>query len=498
MTLRVRASLATLGLFATLTLSNPTTSLAAGSCESTKPLTNAVLTKTALPKGGELLRYQFPPGQANSSGYAGRLTVAKGNLNYFGVTPTHSDFQNAATQEDLASGVKAIVHVNSDFFDFSSLMPYSAIGTSGKLIFAPQGSSPVVGVQLVKASSKTGIRAASKLVSAGRSATITGLNLPTIGTNSIVAYTASFSGSKLPSSTYSIQVSGGRVAKIFNSGSQVKPQSGYLFSATGSSVSVLKKFLIGSAASYKYPSGTIPQLSKDRVTSNGAVSTISGRALATISAVNLRRDYYQDGVVLFTDDYSGATPAGAATVVINSSSTVSRLEQNGYPTSVPNGYKVLQFFGSAQSQASRFSLGMKVSVSPSFSSNSGKKYSTVFGVGKSIITNGVNTASCVGNVDTIRPRTALGWDEAGNVYLATTTMGRDWPDGGQGGYRLGGSTVHQMADWLKLHGATQAVALDGGGSTTMLALLAGGIKRVDLPEGVWIREIPVGLALTSR
>ena len=498
MTLRVPASLATFGLVMTLTLSNPTISMAAGSCEATKPLTNAVLTKTDLTKGAELLRYQFPAGQANSSGYSGRLTVAKGNLNFFGVTPTHSDFQDASSQEGLAAGVKAIVHVNSDFFDFGSLMPYSAIGTAGKLNFAPQGSSPVVGVQFGKASSKTGIRATTKLISASRSATISGLNLRSIGSNSIVAYTASFPDSKLPSSRYSILVAGGRVAKVFNSGTITKPTSGYIFSANGTSVAALKSFSVGTAVKYTYPNGTIPQLSKDRVTSNGKVATVAGRVLSNISAVNIKKDYYQDGVVLFTDVYSGNTPAGAATVVINSSSTVSRVEQNGYAPSVPNGYRVLQFFGSTYSQVSKFSLGMKLSVSPSFSSSSGKKYSTVFGVGKSIITNGVNTASCVGNVDTIRPRTALGWDDFGNVYVATTTMGRDWLDGGQGGYRLGGSTVHQIADWLKLLGATQAVALDGGGSTTMLALLSGGYQRVDLPDGVWIRQIPVGLALTSR
>jgi hypothetical protein len=77
-------------------------------------------------------------------------------------------------------------------------------------------------------------------------------------------------------------------------------------------------------------------------------------------------------------------------------------------------------------------------------------------------------------------------------------MGRDWYDGGQGGYRLGGSTLHQLGDWLRSVGATNAVALDGGGSTTMLAKLSGDYHRVDLPDGVWIRDIPQGVALIAR
>lgn len=498
MTLKVRASLAVLGFLATFSFSTPAVVTAATLCEATKPLSNASLTKTALPNGGVLLRYQFAPGRANSSSYAGRLTVAKGNLNFFGVTPTHADFQSSLSQERLASGVNAIVHVNSDFFDFGSLMPYSAIGKSGSLKFAPQGSSSVIGVRSIKAASKTGIRATTKLVSSSKSVSVSGLNLPSISTNGIVAYTSSFSSSKLPSGSYSIQVSGGRVTKVFTSGATTRPSSGYIFSARGSSVSALKGFGVGTSTTYRYPSGTIPQLTKDRVTSTGTVSTSSGRVLASISAVNLQKDSYQDGVVLYTDDFSGGTSAGGATVVINSSSNVSRIDSNGYSPSVPAGYKVLQFHGSATSQISRFSVGLKVAVRPSFTSSSGNKYTTVFGVGKAIISNGRVIASCVGNVDTIRPRTAIGWDDYGNVYVATTTMGRDWPDGGPGGYRVGGSTVHQIADWLRALGATHGVALDGGGSTTMFAKLSGSYQRVDLPDGVWVRQIPVGLALTSR
>ena len=159
---------------------------------------------------------------------------------------------------------------------------------------------------------------------------------------------------------------------------------------------------------------------------------------------------------------------------------------------------MVQFYGSAGSDISGFAGGAKVSIKRSFKTTSGNAYDTVFGIGSTLISKGLVVAPCSGNSDTVRPRTAVGWDDNGNVYVATTTMGRDWPDGGQGGYRLGGSTVHQMADWLRDQGATNAVSLDGGGSTTMLAKLGGTYKRVDLPDGVWIRWIPIGVALISR
>jgi exopolysaccharide biosynthesis protein len=234
------------------------------------------------------------------------------------------------------------------------------------------------------------------------------------------------------------------------------------------------------------------------VTSNGVVTNSAGKTLANISAVNFYKSSYDSGVVYFNDEYAGTTPAGSATVVLNSSSVVTRVSDSGFSTSVAAGNQVLQFYGSSSSKAATFTAGMKVSVKRTFASTSKVTYQTVFGAGRLIINGGVVTASCAGNSDTIRPRTALAWDSFGNVYLATTTMGRDWADGGAGGYRVGGSTVHQIADWLRMLGATYAVSLDGGGSTTMLAMLSGSYHRVDLPDGVWTRWIPAGLAITNR
>jgi hypothetical protein len=66
-------------------------------------------------------------------------------------------------------------------------------------------------------------------------------------------------------------------------------------------------------------------------------------------------------------------------------------------------------------------------------------------------------------------------------------------------FRLVGSTVHQLAKWLKEMGATQAIMLDGGGSTTMLVQTpAADYKRVDLPPSEWVRAVPQGVTMIAR
>jgi hypothetical protein len=255
---------------------------------------------------------------------------------------------------------------------------------------------------------------------------------------------------------------------------------------------------VGASFRFSTPTGKIASLTRDSVVSSGVITNTAGKTLTTISAVNFWSSGYASGAVLFDDEYDAAPPTGGGTVVIAANGVVTRVSSSGSNVSIPSGGYVVQFYGSARSKAAEFMVGSKVSIKRTFKTTSGNSYDTVFGIGATLISKGVLLAPCSGNSDTVRPRTAIGWDDYGNVYVATTTMGRDWNDGGQGGYRLGGSTVHQMADWLKDQGATNAVSLDGGGSTTMIAKLGGNYKRVDLPDGVWVRSIPIGVAVISR
>jgi hypothetical protein len=470
----------------------------AASCEATRPLSRATVTNDSLEQGGSLTRYSFQAGEGNSSPYESRFTVTKSNLNYTTLTPTTAPYLRDQSQLSLAQGVSALVHVNGDFFDFSSRMPYSAIARGSQLTYSPQVRSKVIGIRSVTASSKTGVLKSSIVKSGGKNFTIYGLNLPVLTGSKTIAYSSTFASSVLPASAASILVVSGKVKTVYQRGTTIRPRSGYVFSAVGSAATNLKKLKVGATFSYRPPVGRIPQLSRDYLTSSGTITNSAGTVLASISAVNFWSQSYSSGAVVFDDKFDATPPKGAATVVVAANGVVTKVYASGSSQSIPSGGKVIQFYDTAQNKISGFVVGSSVTIKRGFTTSSGNSYETVFGIGATLLYRGAVVAPCTGNSDTVRPRTGIGWDDYGNVYVATTTMGRDWYDGGQGGYRVGGSTVHQMADWLRAVGATYAVSLDGGGSTTMLAKLAGDYHRVDLPDGVWIRYIPTGVALISR
>ena len=500
--MRAKAALravAIASIAATLLYSTALTSPAiAASCDVTQSLSKATKTVDPLDQGGSLTRFSFRAGQGNSSPYESRFTVSKTNLNYTTLTPTTAPYLRDRSQLSLAQGANAIVHVNGDFFDFSSRMLYSAVVRGASLSYAPQGKSRILGIRNVSATTKTGIRTKAIATWGSTKFAVAGVNLPILTGSSIVAYTSAYSSTTLPKSAAAILVVSGKVTRVYPNGTSVRPSSGYLFAATGSAATSLRKVTVGGKFSYKVPSGTIPAFTRDSLVPSGVISNSSGVALTAISAVNFWASNYASGAVIFDDAYDATPPTGGATVVIGSNNVVTKVATRGSSVAIPSGGYVVQFFGSSSSKASGFLVGSKVSIKRSFKTASGNTYDTAFGIGSTQITKGSVVATCEGNADTVRPRTSIGWDDYGNVYVATTTMGRDWPDGGQGGYRLGGSTVHQLADWLRDQGATNAVSLDGGGSTTMLAKLEGTYRRTDLPDGVWTRWIPMGVALIAR
>ena len=493
---KVAAIASTTSLFLASTLL--ITPAQAATCEPARSLSIATKTIDPLEMGGTLSRFAFRAGQGNSSPYESRFTVSKTNLNYTTLTPTTAPYLRDRSQLSLARDVNAIVHVNGDFFDFSSHMPYSAIARGSSLTYSPQAKSRVLGIRTIASSTKTGIRKKSLATWGSKKFTISGLNLPMLSGSTINAYSSAYPSSLVPNSAAAILVVSGKVKRVYPNGTATRPSSGYLFAATGSAATSLRKVTVGSSFKYSVPKGTIPSLSRDSLVSSGVVNNASGKTLTTLSAVNFWSSNYASGAVLFDDEYDATPPTGSGTVVIDSNGVVSKVSTSGSYQSIPTGGFVIQFYGSARAKVIEFVVGAKVSIKRSFKTTSGNSYDTVFGIGSTLISKGLVVAPCSGNSDTVRPRTAIGWDDNGNIYVATTTMGRDWNDGGQGGYRLGGSTVHQMADWLRDQGATNAVSLDGGGSTTMFAKLDGTYRRVDLPDGVWVRWIPIGVALISR
>ena len=85
------------------------------------------------------------------------------------------------------------------------------------------------------------------------------------------------------------------------------------------------------------------------------------------------------------------------------------------------------------------------------------------------------------------PRTLLGWTAAGDLLLVTI-------DGRQPGYS-NGATLAEAVDLVQSLGATNAINLDGGGSTTFAIRCATGACVANRPSDGRERPVPLALAV---
>lgn len=90
---------------------------------------------------------------------------------------------------------------------------------------------------------------------------------------------------------------------------------------------------------------------------------------------------------------------------------------------------------------------------------------------------------------TLHPRSALGFDDTGKWLLMVVVDGR------QPGFSEGMS-LHDLALLLRSKGCTQAINLDGGGSSIMLVKRQNRkIETVNRPSGILHRPVPVMLGI---
>lgn len=111
------------------------------------------------------------------------------------------------------------------------------------------------------------------------------------------------------------------------------------------------------------------------------------------------------------------------------------------------------------------------------------------GAGEKLVTNGTNVAPSTGGR---APRTAVGIKPDGSIILYTV-------DGRQTGYSAGATFQEEAGRMMEL-GCTEAVNLDGGGSTAMLALYPGdsGVNTINKPSGGSLRSCANYILLVSQ
>ncbi|WP_017573174.1 phosphodiester glycosidase family protein [Nocardiopsis halotolerans] len=207
-----------------------------------------------------------------------------------------------------------------------------------------------------------------------------------------------------------------------------------------------------------------------------------------------------NGVGLYTSDWGGhprahvvyapeTGPGDAAVPVAEAVVSEGAVERVGdIPGSGPIGEdeQVLVARGSAAEEIAALSEGDPVGLEYALAADGAEPH-TVVG-GRHVL---VRDGEPVPTGDHSRaPRTAIGFSEDGEDMYVVTTDGRN--------PRTAGSTLAEVAELLAAAGAAQALELDGGGSSTLLAREPGGVRPVPRNRaGDQPREVPDGLVVTA-
>jgi Phosphodiester glycosidase len=470
---------------------------------------NTFTPKVTYANGATFGYYSLPTGAGTLSNYPTRIGVFKGAISKSKMTTPYSPFGvlPVGNQRVFANSVPNMqTYVNTDFIGPNN-MPYSAVVSDGQLVYAPatgsigdpahNGTTRVVGWAKESFSEAAGFSITAPLTSPSLSLTVAGINLKKIPANSIVGFTPKNATKSVPRGEYAILVLKNKVATTYLKGTTLRPASGVLFQATGTAVAKLKRLTNGKAAVYKMPSLVKSSLVADTVSPTGYVQI--GSEKLKISAVNYVGGN-PSGATMYDSHFSTATleTIGSATFATDANNVVQKVSTARGIRVAINTTNYVHVFQVAAAQAnlvSQLSVGQKLTIVNRFSSAGHNNLVSASGRGSILLKDGNNVEDCNGTSEEIRPRTVVGWNESGDFWVMTSTMGMSWNDNG---YRLGGSTIHQMGEWLKQFGATQAVSVDGGGSTAQFITLNGVVTRQDLPENEWIRDIPVGLVISPN
>lgn len=476
----------------------PVSASATYSCAQTKAL-SAFSSKSTknLGAGVELGEVFFDPGVANPGVLSTKVSWAKGSLTQVNLLAAQAKVGETSSQYKLAADYSALAYINTDYYNEGSRFPFSAVMRGGKLTYAPNHSTNVVAMAQVPYTLATGYPGSYTLKSGTTSVVVTGVNTGVLSAASFATViTPEYVPKTLPPHQAALWIDGGRVIKVYSKPATFKVKSGFLILANGAHGNRLRALKVSAKVSYKLPPIPSPRnvIVSDRVWAAGIVST-GGVSLA-IRSVN--SDSLSPQANLYDSSYSANRPTveGRYTLVIDATGNLKSKFWGGSSLAVPDGGKVIQLGDEGLALYKAAVVGAPVSVENRFASRSGLDLVEASGRGGDLLVGGRTIQVCYPRTEEVRPRTAIGWNnKTGEVWIATSSSGNFLADIG---FRMGGSTIRQMTDWLRQLGATDAVTVDGGGSTTFMARVDGAIHRIDLPDQAWIREIPIGVALSPK
>ncbi|MDA2809153.1 phosphodiester glycosidase family protein [Nocardiopsis sp. RSe5-2] len=226
-----------------------------------------------------------------------------------------------------------------------------------------------------------------------------------------------------------------------------------------------------------------------RVRFEGTVRTPSGTArLDALNAPGIP----EDGLGLFTDDWGSASRAravhGAERVAeaVLADGAVRKVRDRAGDGRIEPGTRVLVGRGAGADLVAELSKGMEVEADYRIDAG-GVRPRTVLGGHRVLLRDGRPTGAADG---ARQPRTVLGFGSDGTRMAVVAADGR--VPGALG------ATLGEAAEAVKEAGADEAIELDGGGSSALLARGPGGREltaRNRTGEGP--REVPNGLLVTA-
>ena len=226
-----------------------------------------------------------------------------------------------------------------------------------------------------------------------------------------------------------------------------------------------------------------------------------------VGLVNLNKQVTDNsGLMMYTDAYNDSNKAAIPTVNalisvtegeprINQSMTgvVQSVNDAAEPTPIPDGMVLLTMSANSAYPATLAQFReLQVGDAVTFNFTADESWNDVYyavGAGEKLVTNGVNVAPAKAER---HPRTAVGIKEDGSLILYTV-------DGRQKGYSAGVTFQEEALRMLEL-GAVEAVNMDGGGSTSMLALYPGDsdVNTINKPSGGSLRSCANYILLVSQ
>ncbi|MFM8927632.1 MAG: hypothetical protein ACKOFA_05465, partial [Rhodoluna sp.] len=253
----------------------------------------------------------FPGSDAtrnNLSGYGAKVSVISGNLRNIDFGILYSTIPNSQDLRMLNyTSFSSLASINGDYMDGNG--PWSAMIEDNSMIYAPTGSTGVVGMTVNRVDPAKGYRTSGTLRVGKRAFQVTGMNQPNPGASSVVVYKANYFRDIPPKGDATILIRNGKVVRIYPQGASISKQKGVVVQLRGSQALSVKLIAVNNPTklSVTNPPDFETRMAADSVSAYGSISSTS----TTLNFEAINYGYLSPtGATLFDSNYGEVTKSG--------------------------------------------------------------------------------------------------------------------------------------------------------------------------------------------